>query len=638
MRIVQTFWSKPFWEAERKKGLQQACGWCNPLYYYMSHALSCLSLRQFYDDVELYTDTAGKRLLIDELQLPYTEVHLLPEELDSYPSELWALGKVFVYRDQREPFLHVDNDVFIWQRFPDNIVQAPLVAQNYERDIAFNRANVINVMMIADNIPPYMRRMKATDEANVGIFGGTDTDFIRRYADEALRFATANVDKLSRLQYHYYFNTVFEQYLLTCLAASEGREITYAFDDVDDHFSQMVRFNRVPSPQWYIHPCGPWKWAWWVGEAVASCLHDRFPEAYRQTMDWYGQQTAARVAAATPQGQRPEGRGTTGNVPRLSVVIPAYNMETLVGHCLQTVLTQTYKDMEVIVVDDGSTDTTAQRIAELAAVDERVRPLRQEHQGVAAARNRGLAEARGELIAFVDADDYVHPQYLELMVQALDAHPDAEMCMTNSIRTKKLTDEALARHYDRSETAVGEGIIVRRALFVGYRKLSFEQFHTCHGKLFRRRLLEGLSFPEEYMVYEDAVMMNRVYQRVSSCVQVGHRLYFWLSHPSSALATSAAGRLQGAAAYRQCLSDTPRQDGMVRAACLQRIFLHSAWIRSLIDEGQYADLSRQERRAALHIPFRLRVEYWLSHHITAKKKWQTWCFLHSKHARKGLQR
>lgn len=637
MKIIQTFWSKPFREAEHKKGLQQASGWCNPLYYYMSHALSCLSLRQFYDDVELYTDPAGKRLLIDELQLPYTAVHLLPEELESYPSELWAIGKIYAYRDQTEPFLHVDNDVFVWQRFPDRIAQAPLVAQNYERGIAFNRANVMNVMMIANDIPPYMQRMRSTDEANVGIFGGTDTAFIRRYADEAMLFATANVDKLTKLQYHYYFNTVFEQYLLTCLAASEGREITYAFDDVDDHFSQMVRFNRVPSPQWYIHPCGPWKWAWWVGEAVASCLHDRFPEAYRQTMDWYGQQTAARVAAATPQGQRPEGRGTTGNVPRLSVVIPAYNMETLVGHCLQTVLTQTYKDMEVIVVDDGSTDTTAQRIAELAAVDGRVRLLRQEHRGVAAARNRALAEARGELIAFVDADDYVHPQYLELMVQALDSHPEADMAMTNSIRTKKLTDEALSRHYDDETAAVGEGAIVRRALFMGYRKLSFEQFHTCHGKLFRRRLLEGLLFPEEYTMYEDAVMMNRVYQRVSKCVQVGHHLYFWLNHPASALSNSSAVRLQGMRAYRQCLDETPQSDSMTRAACLQRIFLHSAWIRSYMDAGEYAGLSRQERHAAIHIPFRLRMEYWLNRHILVKKKWQTWCFLHSKRARKGLQ-
>ncbi len=633
MKIIQTFWSKPFFEAERMKGLQQACGWCNPLHYYMSHALSCLSLRQFYDDVELYTDEEGKRLLVDELHLPYTSVHMLPDELKSYPSELWALGKLYAYHDQREPFLHVDNDVYIWQRFPERIEQAPLVAQNYERDIAFNRANIMNVMVMANDIPPYMRHMKTTDEANMGVFGGTDIGFIRRYAEEALRFALSNVETLRQLRYHYYFNTVFEQYLLTCLAASEGREITYAFHDVDDHFSQMVRFDEVPEPQWYIHTCGPWKKLYSIGNNVAVHLRERFPDNYRQVMDWYGRQT---VAAISSERQRNVITQSENNHTRLSVIIPAYNVEALVGHCLQTVLSQTWRDMEVIVIDDGSTDSTALRIAEIAEVDSRVRLIRQKHQGVAAARNCGMAESTGDFITFVDSDDYLHPQFAELMMLALNRHPNADMCMTHSVRVTKLRDDALSRNYDKLTTAIGDGDILRSALFLGFRQISFEQFHTCHGKLFRRHLLEGLLFPEEYSMYEDAVFMNRVYKRVSQCVQVGHRLYFWLIHSCSTLVSSSVGRLQGMSAYRQCLSETPRTDSKVCAACLQRIVLHSAWIRSYIDDGHYSHFDRRELHAATHVPLRLFVGFLLSPHIKLKKKWRILRLLYNRKARQAF--
>ena len=100
-------------------------------------------------------------------------------------------------------------------------------------------------------------------------------------------------------------------------------------------------------------------------------------------------------------------------MPRISVVIPAYDAETTVGAAVSSVLWQTYRDVEVVVVDDGSRDSTG---AIAAAFPEPVRVVHQENAGVAAARNRGLAEARGELIAFCDADDVLLPQHLEALV------------------------------------------------------------------------------------------------------------------------------------------------------------------------------------------------------------------------------
>ena len=110
-------------------------------------------------------------------------------------------------------------------------------------------------------------------------------------------------------------------------------------------------------------------------------------------------------------------------VPAVSVVVPAFNVERHIDDCLASVGAQTLADWECIVVDDGSTDATAQRVARNA--DSRIRLVRQPNQGVSAARNAGLAQARGAHVLFLDGDDRLHPQALERLSAGLDAHPQA---------------------------------------------------------------------------------------------------------------------------------------------------------------------------------------------------------------------
>ena len=100
----------------------------------------------------------------------------------------------------------------------------------------------------------------------------------------------------------------------------------------------------------------------------------------------------------------------------ISIVIPAYNAAATVGRCLDSLLAQTYRDFELIVVDDGSTDSTAQIISAYAERDSRIRLIRQENAGVSAARNVGLDAARGDLIGFTDSDDAISPEFLEALL------------------------------------------------------------------------------------------------------------------------------------------------------------------------------------------------------------------------------
>lgn len=117
---------------------------------------------------------------------------------------------------------------------------------------------------------------------------------------------------------------------------------------------------------------------------------------------------------------------------RVSVVVPAYNAERTITDTLASVVAQTFKDIEVIVIDDGSVDGTA-RVAREAG-DERVRVISTRNGGVAAARNRGIAEAKGEFVALLDADDLWLPTKLERQVALLESRPSVGMCFTAAER------------------------------------------------------------------------------------------------------------------------------------------------------------------------------------------------------------
>ena len=110
-------------------------------------------------------------------------------------------------------------------------------------------------------------------------------------------------------------------------------------------------------------------------------------------------------------------------MPKVSVIIPAYNAARYLPEAIDSVLTQTYQDCEIILVDDGSTDDTAEVVSRYGT---RVTYVQQSNQGVGAARNTGIDLARGDYLVFQDADDVLLPGKLEVQASFLDQHPDVD--------------------------------------------------------------------------------------------------------------------------------------------------------------------------------------------------------------------
>lgn len=182
-------------------------------------------------------------------------------------------------------------------------------------------------------------------------------------------------------------------------------------------------------------------------------------------------------------------------LPAVSVVVPLFNKARYITRCLDSILAQTFTNFELIVVDDGSTDGSGEVAASLQ--DRRIRVIKQENRGVSGARNRGIAEARGELVALLDADDSWDSRFLEAIVGLSDAYPEAGWFATGYRRS-------MGTGWDREVTMrpkrAGHRCLVRDYLVLA------QQAHivTSSSVAMRRNVFDraGL-FPENHPLGED---------------------------------------------------------------------------------------------------------------------------------------
>ena len=279
MKIIHSYWSKPYAISNENTG-----GWFHKIFHYMSCALSCLKFREYYE-IELFTDQKGKELFIEKLQLPYTNVQVILDDLNGYNPELWAIGKIYTYGKQTEPFIHVDNDVYIWEKLPLYLETAEIVAQHKEVDYPHNREFYNDVKSVFTYIPSpiieFRKIEKKIIEINAGIFGGNDIPFISKYVDEVFSFINRNLDSISLLKYKGMFNTIFEQYLLYCMATVENKEISYLFnEEINNDFLGLADFWDIMNAKTYIHTVGFYKNHYLIGEQMTQRLWFEYPEYY----------------------------------------------------------------------------------------------------------------------------------------------------------------------------------------------------------------------------------------------------------------------------------------------------------------------------------------------------------------------
>lgn len=225
------------------------------------------------------------------------------------------------------------------------------------------------------------------------------------------------------------------------------------------------------------------------------------------------------------------------NPVTVSIILPVYNVESYLKACLESLAAQTFTDFEVVMVDDGSTDGSADICRDMAARDPRFRLISQPNGGLASARNFGMAFARGTLIGFVDSDDVVHPRYLATMVAMLSRKEYSLVGVGIARFTDRLPIiNPIARHNSHYSG--------RDALITMLYQTGAINSSSC-AKLFRRELIADIPF-REGILYEDLEWMPRVLDALPRSKRVliaDAPLYFYRRRPGSSIQAFTPRRL-----------------------------------------------------------------------------------------------
>lgn len=187
--------------------------------------------------------------------------------------------------------------------------------------------------------------------------------------------------------------------------------------------------------------------------------------------------------------------------PLITVIVPVYNVEKYLRRCLDSIIRQTYQNLEILCIDDGSIDNSGEICEQYAARDARIKVIHQENQGLSTARNKGLDAATGEYLAFVDSDDYIAADVLEQLYQgAVSSDATCVICGYNCVDS----NGSILSTYSVHSVQQYSGVESLRCHY--YHASGEENFVTVWGKLFCKKLFSDLRF-RTGICFEDIHLM-----------------------------------------------------------------------------------------------------------------------------------
>lgn len=199
----------------------------------------------------------------------------------------------------------------------------------------------------------------------------------------------------------------------------------------------------------------------------------------------------------------------------ISVIVPIYNVEPYLDRCIRSIVEQTYTNLEIILVDDGSPDNCPAMCDAWAAKDSRIKVIHKENGGLSDARNAGLAMASGELISFIDSDDWIEPTFYEKLWEAMQTSgAEIAACATKFVAE----DGQVLRIRQAAWEPVGRIEALRRLV------LEDGIYQTVWNMLYRREVVEGMTF-EKGKHNEDEFWTYRVLDRIERLATVNEPLY-----------------------------------------------------------------------------------------------------------------
>lgn len=220
--------------------------------------------------------------------------------------------------------------------------------------------------------------------------------------------------------------------------------------------------------------------------------------------------------------------------PLISVIVPIYNVEKYLRKCIESIINQSYKNLEIILVDDGSTDSCGSICDEYAKIDKRIKVIHKENGGLSDARNMGIEAAGGDYLMFIDGDDYINEKMAEILYQRIKKD-NTDLAMCNLFIVDEKGKDIKERNYDMP---LKDGIITSDEAVLGLLGNKNGYYVSPCNKLYNRKVFNKIRFPFGKK-YEDAFIMHMIFINCQKISCVSKPLYCYVQRIGSAMRSAA---------------------------------------------------------------------------------------------------
>lgn len=272
----------------------------------------------------------------------------------------------------------------------------------------------------------------------------------------------------------------------------------------------------------------------------------------------------------------------------VSVIIPAYNIEDYIGRCLDSIISQTYKNLEIIVVDDGSRDYTGEILDNYAKKDRRIKVIHKENGGVSSARNKGIEAAEGDYIGFIDGDDLIEPEMYKTLVDLLEeenadiAHCGYQMVFPDRIDYYHNTGKKKIQTTEEGLKDLLSGEMIEPGLV---------------NKLYKKELIKNCRLNETVKINEDLLMNYQLFKLSQKSVYYDITPYSYMIRSSSATgANSLITKREDSLRVLNQIKDDCINNNLLSIIYKRYIYLLMAICRDGLKDKSYMKYQKKQRK------------------------------------------